>query len=153
MAAIRVTQLILEVLTASGASAAGASAAAASLTASVVWIQSGVSGVQNVVILRGTVVSAEWIVSGGSAHTYSWVTNYAGFVSTATTSLVTRTFSVAPATMTMRQVSTTLSATVSALASTITSAVQIYVGAITVPNYWDGKVTRESQDRRRVWPL
>ena len=156
MAAIRLTQIVLEILTASGASAGGV-ASAASLAARVVWIVSGTSGVANVLLLKGTTVSAEWIVSGGTSHTYAWtfggMANYAGFVSTATTSLITRTLSIAPATTGMRQVSTTLSALVSAQASLLTSAMQLYVGAVAIPNVWDGKITKESQARRRVWPI
>ena len=153
MASGQVTLLVFEVLT--GGSAAAA--AATSLTGSVVWIVSGISNVANVILRQGTTVSAEWIISGGTSHTYAWtfggMANYAGFVSTATTSLVTRTLSVAPATMGIRQVSTTLSAIVSAQASLLTSAMTLHVGAIAVPNYFDGHITKESQNRRRTWPL
>ncbi len=179
MAALRLTQTVLEILTASGASAAGAPNASAvqvtqvvlevltalgasgfvqsHLGASLVWIYSGVSGQANVVVRTGTTVSAEWIVSAGSSHTYLWtfggVSQMAGFASTATTSLITRVYSTVAGELGVRQVSTTLSATVSAQASTLTSAVAIHVGAVVWPNLWDGKIVRESQRARRVWPL
>lgn len=136
----------------------GAAAAAVALTGAVNFTVSGTSGVANVVILAGTPVSGAWSVSGGTSHVYAWtfggVSNISGFISTATTSSVARTYSVAGGgTLGIREVSTTLSATVSALNSSLTSAVQIHTGAVTVPSYYDGNVTLESQKARKVFPL
>ena len=153
MAAIRVTQVVLEVLTASGASAGGA-ASAISLTGTVSWTVSGIAGVSNVVIAKGTVVSGSWSVSGTSAFTYSWtfgqVANYAGFVSTATTSIITRTFSVAGGALGIRQVSTTVT---DVSAASLTSGFTVRVAALVWPNLHDGILKKESQKAKRVWPL
>lgn len=149
---VQATQIVFEVLTFSGAYLA-----AASLAASLVWIYSGVSNQNTVVIVKGTAVSAEWVISEGTSHLYTWtfggVTNYAGFVSTATTSSITRTFSIAPATTGMRQISSTLSATVNAVNSSITSATAVNVTAVTIPNLFDGRISKESQRARRVFPI
>lgn len=146
-APIRVTWVALEILTASGASLVSPT----TLTTSLVWIQSSVSGVRNVIIAPGTTVSAEWVVSGGTspftqAFTFGGVSNIAGFGSTATTSIITRTFSVAG----VREVSATVS---DASAHSATSAVRIHTAAVVVPNYHDGKITISSQSRTRTMPL
>ena len=151
--AVQVTQVVLEVLTALGASGFVQS----HLGASVVWTVSGVSGVVNVVIAGNTPISGAWRVSDGTSHLYSWVfggvTHASGFASTATTSSILRTYSVTGGALGLFQVSTTLSATVSGQASSITSAVGLHVGACVWPNLFDGKIVRESQAARRVWPL
>lgn len=144
---VQVTQLVAEILTGlSGADAIG-------MAGRILWSYSGVSGRDTLIIARGTAVSGEWSLSGGSGHTYSWtfgqVTNYAGFASTATTSSLGRTFSVAGGELGWRQISSTVSAGTASL----TSALVAHVAAVAVPNYFDGKVTRESQRGRRVWPL
>ena len=141
------TWLGIEVLTASGASLIASTA----LTASLIWIQSSVSGVRNVIVARGTTVSADWIVSGGvSAFTHSFtfgqVSNIAGFASTATTSIITRTYSVAG----VREVSATVS---DASGASMTSAVRVHTAAVVVPNYHTGIVTLSSQRHTRTWPL
>ena len=143
----RVTWLGIEVLTTSGASVIASTA----LTASLVWIQSSVSGVRNVIIARGTTLSADWIVSGGvSAFTHSFtfgqVSNIAGFASTATTSIITRTYSVAG----VREVSATVS---DASGASATSAIRVHTAAVVVPNYHTGIVTLSSQRYTRTWPL
>ena len=143
----RVTWAALEVITAGGASAV----ASTTLTASLVWIQSSVSGVRNVIVARGTTVSADWIVSGGiSTFTYGFTfagtSNIAGFASTAATSIATRTYSVAG----VREVSATVS---DASGASITSAVRVHTAAAVVPNYHDGKVTLSSQKYTRTVPL
>jgi len=52
-----------------------------------------------------------------------------------------------------RAISSTLSAHVDEVASSLTSATGVHVTAITVPNSFDGRVVKESQRARRVWPL
>ena len=146
----QVTWLALECLTASGASAAAPPPTVA-LTASVIFIVSGTSGVRNVIVARGTTVSGDIVVSGGaSAYNFSWgfggVSNIAGFTSTATTSIVTRTFSVAG----IREVSATVS---DASAASVTSAAQVHTAAVVLPNHYDGKITLSSQRYTRTWPL
>ena len=84
---------------------------------------------------------------------FGGVAGVAGFVSTASTSAITRTYSIAGQELGLRQVSTTLSATVSAQNSSLTSAVAVHVGGVAWPNMFDGKVQRENQPARRVWPL
>ena len=141
------TWLGIEVLTASGASQIASTA----LTASLVFIVSGTSGVRNVVVARGTTVSADMLISGGiSAYTFTWgfggVSNIAGFASTATTSIVTRTYSVPG----IREVSATVS---DASGASATSAVRVHTAAVVVPNYHTGIVTLSSQRYTRTWPL
>jgi len=147
---ILVTQLLAEVLTYTPTSGV-------SLTAQLLWDYSGVSGQNTLVLARGTQATGAWVVSGASAHTYLWtfggVSNYAGFASTATTSSVTRTFSVAGVEGAFRAISSTISAQVLGSDSTLTSATGVHVTAITVPNSFDGLVVKESQRARRVWPL
>ena len=143
----QVTWTAIEVLTASGQAVAPTVA----LTASLIWIQSSVSGVRNVIVARGTTISADWVVSGGvSAFTYAFtfggVSNIAGFGSTATTSIISRTYSVAG----VRAVSATVS---DASAASVTSAVQVHTAAVVVPNHHDGKVTLSSQKYTRTYPL
>ena len=127
------------------------------LTGQLVWLLSGISGVTNVILLKGTSVSAAWVLSGGASHTYSWVfgdvTRESGFVSTATTSIVTRTYQFAGGDRGQRRVSSTVSSLASAAASTLTSAVLIFVGGIATPSLWDGIVQKESQKYRRTYPI
>ena len=130
-------------------------APAVSLTAQLLFSVSGVSGVANVVIAQGTTVSGAWSVSGGvSAYTYSWafadLHGQSGFVSTAATSTIVRTYSVAGGSLGTRRVSSTVTDTA---AASVTSAVLLHVGGVTVPSLWDGKVVLESQAKRRCWPL
>lgn len=152
MAEILVTQLGLEVLVASGASAAASSV---SLSARLVWIVSSTSTVANVIVAHSTPVSAEWVVSGGiSAFTYSYtladMTNVAGFVSTATTSALTRTYTGAGGnTLGTRRISSTVS---DASGASLTSSILVHVRATTVPNPLDGRVYYENQFRRQVIP-
>ena len=144
----QLTQVVVEVVRVDSGTGV---VSAVSLTAVLVWIQSSVSGVRNVIIARGTTVSADWVVSGGtSAFTHSFtfggVSNIAAFVSTATTSIITRTYSVAG----VREVSATVS---DASGTSITSAVRVHTAAVVMPNYFDGRITHSSQPKTRTVPL
>ena len=146
-AATFLTWIGLECLTASGASQIASTA----LTASLVWIQSSVSGVRNVIVARGTTVSADWVVSGGvstftHSFTFDQVSNIAGFASTAATSIITRTYSVAG----VREVSATVS---DASGASATSAIRVHTAAVVMPNHHSGKVTLASQPYTRTFPL
>ena len=146
------TWLAAEVLTASGASQVLTYA----LTASLVWTVSGVSGVRNPIMLRSTVASAAWIVSGGvSSYAYNFVFgdvgNQAGFVSVVSgVSLVTRTWTVAGGEQGQRRVSSTVT---DASAASITSATTVFIGGVTTPNYYTGTVTLSSQPHTRTFPI
>jgi hypothetical protein len=141
-------QVFATLLVTSGGSAG---VSTVSLTAQLVAILSGTSGVANVLLAPGTLLSAEWVVSGGiEPHTYDWSfsghATEAGFVSTAATSAVARTYAVGTGT---RGVSATVS---DATPASVTSAFLVYVGAVVWPNVYDSNVTRETQPYRRVWP-
>ena len=148
----RVTWAVIEVLTTSGASAV----ASTTLTASLVWTISGVSGVRNPIMLRSTVASASWIVSGGvSAFSYNFVFgdvgNQAGFVSVVSgVSVVTRTYTVAGGERGQRRVSSTVT---DASAASVTSATTVFIGAVTTPSYFQGNITMASQPYTRTWPI
>ena len=166
----RATQLLAEVLTVSGTPPPGGptratqllaevltvSAGIAPLTARLLWSVSGTSGVANVVIRAGTTVSGSWSVSGGAGHLYSWafadLHGQSGFVSTAATSAIVRTYSVAGGQLGTRGVSSTVTASGFGTSS-VTSAVLLHVTGIKVPNQLDGVFQRESQRARRTWPL
>ena len=161
----RVTQLLAEILTVSGPPPVGGPTRVTQLLAEVLTVDrtpltatllfsvSGVSGVANVVIRTGTTVSGSWSVSGGAGHLYSWVFadlhGQSGFVSTAATSTIVRTYSVAGGSLGTRGVSSTVTASI----SSVTSAVLLHVTGIQVPNQLDGVFQRESQRARRTWPL
>jgi hypothetical protein len=130
--------------------ASGTSATA--LATQLVAVVSGTSGVANIVMAPSTVVSAEWIVTTGNApYDYDWtladMTNVAGFVSTATTSAISRTYTTGGST---RRVSSTVS---DAAAASVTSAMLVHVGAIVAPNRYDSAVVFESQPYRMTWPI
>lgn len=146
-AAAKVTQGVLEALVVVPPSAVG-------LTAQLVWIVSGTSTVANVIIAPSTTISAEWIVSGGvSPFTYSYtltdMVNVAGFVSTATTSAITRTYTNAGGPDGTRRVSSTVS---DASAASVTSAILVHMRATVMPNPLDGVIQYESQYRRLIIP-
>lgn len=126
--------------------------AAVSITGTLLFIVSGVTyghAIGNLPLL----VSAEWSVSGGqspftySAWQFSGVVGEAGFVSTATTSEVTRTYTFAGGQINQRAGSASVSGI-----STISQTFLVYVRGEKSPNPWDGRYVGESQARRRVWP-
>lgn len=171
MADIQVTQIQIEVLTASGLSAAVGvvgdglitqfvaeylvSDAVSTLTATLQHIVSGTS-VVNVVGVASLVVSSEWVTNGGNApFTYSWVfadiENEAGFSTLDAGSAITRTYvNAGGGNLGRRRASSTI---IDAAGLSFTSAYQAHIAGVAFPNQFDGIFQRENQPTRRVWPI
>jgi hypothetical protein len=146
MAEVLVTHLAFHILTIQQASAPNLSGAVP------FFIMSGVSYV-NAVGATPFTVSAEWDSSVGTApFVYNWqlsnVENEAGFVSTATSADITRTYTNAGGSEGRRGVS----ATISDANSTVSATFFVHVKAEKTPNPFDGVFQGENQPRRKTYP-
>jgi hypothetical protein len=130
---------------------AGPAEAAALSNIPLVFTISGTSYVNNFIGNTPLTASAGWGTAsyGTAPFTFDWqlsnTENEAGFVSTATTASIARTYTNAGGTR-------GISATISDVNSTVSVTTLVYVKAEQTPNPFDGVFQGESQARRRVFP-